>query len=338
MPCRSICARALIAVVLPVLLAGCQSSASSQPYAKPSAAVADSQSLLTSVLAQERAWAGLETRTATIEGQPFTYSIGGPENAPSLLLIHGYTGSRDNWNRVAHYLSRDYRVVVPDMPGHGDTPLVEGQPLEPAKVSALLHKLMKSVARDIYHVAGHSLGGVYAIQLAVYYDENVEAVVLIDSAGIYETNTSDVVARMEAGEEAMVVTRERSLQQIMDMVMADAPFFPKELVAPMSDRQLAHRQSHRRVLDAVLETRGYFTPKTFREGLRYIDSPVLLLWGSDDPLFPPAVTDEILPYFKDGSRIVLDGVGHIPILEAPWRTVEAMRPILERATGTEKGI
>lgn len=73
------------------------------------------------ILQQERNWAGLQSKSLKVGDITWSYSEGGSSTKPTLLLIHGLAGSRDNWNRVAHYLTTNYHVIIPDLPGSGET-------------------------------------------------------------------------------------------------------------------------------------------------------------------------------------------------------------------------
>ncbi|MFX9461770.1 alpha/beta hydrolase, partial [Acinetobacter baumannii] len=65
------------------------------------------------VLQQERSWAGLQSKSLKVGDVTWSYSEGGSTTKPTLLLIHGLAGSRDNWNRVARYLTTNYHVIIP---------------------------------------------------------------------------------------------------------------------------------------------------------------------------------------------------------------------------------
>ncbi|MEK5790175.1 alpha/beta fold hydrolase, partial [Acinetobacter johnsonii] len=73
------------------------------------------------VLQQERAWAGLQSKTLKVGDITWSYSEGGQVGKPIVVLIHGLAGSRDNWNRVANALTGNYHVIIPDLPASGET-------------------------------------------------------------------------------------------------------------------------------------------------------------------------------------------------------------------------
>ena len=77
--------------------------------------------ILQNYLIQERKIAGLTTKTVQVGKVTWSYNEGGSRANPSILLIHGLAGNRDNWNRVAHFLTPYYHVIIPDLPSNGDT-------------------------------------------------------------------------------------------------------------------------------------------------------------------------------------------------------------------------
>src|SRR5690606_24550865 len=82
---------------------------------------AKSAEVLQLYLSQQRIQAGLQSKTLKIGDVTWSYSEGGAKNKPSVILIHGLAGTRDNWNRVAQFLTPYYHVIIPDLPSNGDT-------------------------------------------------------------------------------------------------------------------------------------------------------------------------------------------------------------------------
>ncbi|MDX1803945.1 MAG: alpha/beta fold hydrolase [Alcanivorax sp.] len=289
--------------------------------------------LLASFLQQERRWAGLQTRQAEIDGHKLVYSEGGDRAAPALVLLHGFSGSRDNWNRVAHYLSPHFHLIIPDMPGHGDSPLAANQDASPVAMAYTVIGLLEKLGITHYHLAGHSLGATFATQIGVVRGSMVESVTLLDGAGVYQT-VSPLMARVYGGgENPLLVRKPGDFRRVMGLVMNDAPFFPEEVIRPMERRQIAHLDNYKRVFAAANALRKNYTPDTFRNSLRFLRPPVLLIWGAQDKLFPPATMKEIQPVFKSARAVVLDGVGHTPIIEAPRKTARAMQAFIASQAG-----
>ncbi|HEV2719730.1 MAG TPA: alpha/beta fold hydrolase, partial [Thermoanaerobaculia bacterium] len=108
----------------------------------------------------------------------------GPADAPALLLLHGLSARLEIWDRWAELLSKDFRVIRIDLPGHGCTP--RPSPDNPTIDADL--KVVRDVlkAKGITHfsVAGNSRGGWLAWLLAAEHPEMVDKLILIDSIGL----------------------------------------------------------------------------------------------------------------------------------------------------------
>src|SRR6266540_1431673 len=106
----------------------------------------------------------LEERFAEIKGVRMRYFVGGAGR--SLVLVHGLGGAGSNWSELAPLLLRRYRLLVPDLPGHGGStalPAVSG--LEPfADRVALVAEREGMLPAP---VVGHSLGGMVVLRLAL---------------------------------------------------------------------------------------------------------------------------------------------------------------------------
>ena len=112
------------------------------------------------ILQEERTWAGLESKSLKVGDIEWRYSEGGSRTKPTLLLLHGLSGTRDNWNRVARYLSPYYHVIIPDLPAHGETKTPENFDLSIPNLTEKLRRFADAAQFDPnMHIAGHSMGG-----------------------------------------------------------------------------------------------------------------------------------------------------------------------------------
>ena len=212
-----------LAVLLPLALS------SSLSFAAP--LVSDPVALMQSVLAQERTWAGLETKSIKVGDINFVYSEGGVKGAPTVLLVHGFSGSRDNWNRVAHRLTKKYHVVAVDLPGHGDTqaPATFGYQLADLSDAVRQFVLALGIQKDL-HIAGHSLGGGIAVLYSALYFLEVKSVLLVDTAGVYSKPGNSLIAKPQDLLN-MLVRKPGDFERLITKVATyDTPFVPKELL------------------------------------------------------------------------------------------------------------
>jgi len=125
---------------------------------------------------------GFETRKVTVDGLALNVTTGG--GGPPLLMLHGYPETRLCWHRVAPLLSRRFTLVLPDLPGYGDS---EGPPADGGRhnqskreTARRMVGLMQALGHERFRLAGHDRGGRVAYRLALDHPERVERLVLLD--------------------------------------------------------------------------------------------------------------------------------------------------------------
>jgi pimeloyl-ACP methyl ester carboxylesterase len=123
----------------------------------------------------------METKHITLHGHRVTYRAGG--DGPVLLLIHGITGTSETWDLVAPALTRRFRVLAPDLLGHGLSAKPRGD-YSLGAYAAGLRDLLAALGHDRATVVGHSLGGGVAMQFAYQFPQRIERLGLVCSGGL----------------------------------------------------------------------------------------------------------------------------------------------------------
>lgn len=102
-------------------------------------------------------------------------------SGPAILLLHGYPETRSTWHRIAPALATNRSVVVPDLPGYGDSRLVGDAQGAGSKrqMAKCLHEMMKALGHERFTVVGHDRGGRVAYRMALDYPEAVAALVSV---------------------------------------------------------------------------------------------------------------------------------------------------------------
>jgi pimeloyl-ACP methyl ester carboxylesterase len=144
----------------------------------------------------------LERRTASVNGAQLSYQVGG--SGPPLCLLHGFTGRGDDWRHVFDLddLARRYRLIVPDLRGHGQStnPLPDFTHGQCAlDVATLLDMLAISRIKAI----GMSLGGNTLLHLATRQRDRVEAMVVVSATMYYPAQARAIMrqADIDSGDE-----------------------------------------------------------------------------------------------------------------------------------------
>jgi triacylglycerol lipase len=317
--------------LLPIVVAlGMASVSSTVVYAAPAATQSFQQ-----VLQEERSWAGLTTRSLKVGDVEWSYSEGGDKTKPTVMLVHGLSGSRDNWNRVARYLTPYYHVIIPDLPAHGDTKVPADFDLQvPNMVEALRRFTEAAGITKNLNVAGHSLGGAVAGLYAAQYFFDVQSLLLIDSAGVFKSTQSPYLKDPTLLRE-LIVSKPGDFDKLMKIAMFNPPFIPSSLKQEQEKMMMAQADNTRRVIEQLIKLYGYYTPETFALAARAIEAPTLIIWGKQDKIIDVNVVPELKGLIKNAQEpVILPNVGHTAILEAEQLVIQKYLPFLQKSVAT----
>jgi pimeloyl-ACP methyl ester carboxylesterase len=121
------------------------------------------------------------------DGLTLSYEEAGDSDSPPVVVLHGFTSDNRMWLPVAGALAEDYRVIAPDMRGHGASTSPED--LDSYTIEAFAEDtraLLDSLEVDICVIAGCSFGGMVALQFATTWPERLAGLVLSDTSAVWE--------------------------------------------------------------------------------------------------------------------------------------------------------
>lgn len=120
----------------------------------------------------------LQRKTIQIQGRTVSYADEGKGSA--MVFLHGFCGSADYWEEVVPFIAKKYRIIVPDLRGHGQSsPGEEGYSIE--DLADDLHQLLQMLGVKKPMMLGHSLGGYITLAYAEAYSEHLTAFGLVHS-------------------------------------------------------------------------------------------------------------------------------------------------------------
>lgn len=252
-------------------------------------------------------------------------------NGEVLLLVHGVTGSSATWRELIGRLAGDFRVIAPDLLGHG----ASDKPDSDYSLSGLavwLRDFLDALGVARATVIGQSLGGAIAMQFAYQHRTRCERLILIDSGGLEAELTLPLRMLSAPGAELLLpVIAPHPVREVGNRIGSlfaaaglNSPTGAElwTTISSMSDG--ATRSSSLRTLRSVTDHRGQAVGAQTRPPLA-AQLPVQLIWGERDWVVPVQhgyAAHEALP----GSRLsVLAGVGHFPHVDSPAAVADIVR-------------
>lgn len=269
-----------------------------------------------SILQQERAWAGLNSKRVKVADIDWAYSEGGTKGKPVVLLVHGLAGSRDNWNRVARYLTPHYHVIIPDLPGQGDSRVPNDFDYSIPNLTEKLRRFIEAIDVDPnLHISGHSMGGAVSLLYAAQYPIDTKSLFLVDTAGVFKTGNTPYLKDPNLLRN-FIVSKPGDFDRLFKIAAHMPPFIPNELKVEQEKLMISNVANNTKLVEQLILMSKTYTPETFALAARSIDQPVLILWGEKDQIINVEAAGELKSLLKNAKEpIILKDVGHTPILE-----------------------
>lgn len=232
---------------------------------------------------------------------------------PTLVLLHGFTGSPHSWDTITPALEAHYQIVRPYLPGHhpqdADCPTF-------AAASAQIAQLLSALPAP-RTLLGYSLGGRLALHTALHYSHLVERLILESAtAGIEDERAR--AARKQSDDQLAQDIRTKGLKWFVDY-WSSIPLFDSQQRLPPSlrraqrEERLAH---HPEGLARSLEKMGAGVMPTMWSLLNTLRCPVHLITGTLDSRYT-AIAKRMLALIPQGEHSEILDAGHTPHLESP---------------------
>lgn len=268
----------------------------------------------------------IELKYLDLHGERIAYLDEGSGEA--IVLLHGLAGSSDTWRSLIGPLSRKYRVVAPDLLGHGNSTKPRTD-YSLGALSVLIRDVLNELGISRATFVGHSLGGGIAMQFVYQHPDYVQRLVLINSGGL--------------GPDVGMLLRLASLpgaELVLPIIAAKRLLDPGERVwslmrkagiqSPRGEEMWRHyrslsdgptRQAFLRTVRGVIDHRGQAVSALNRLNTR-MNFPVMAIWGDRDAMIPVAHAYAAQQVRPDVRVEVLTDVGHFPHAERPAEVAE----------------
>ena len=249
---------------------------------------------------------------------------------PVIVLVHGFTGSKENFLPLMGAMAANYRLIAPDLPGWGESERLSaadyGAAAQAERLAAFLRVLPNIVGVDgpPALLVGHSMGGQIVGLVAARHPELVARIALVSASGVL-FDENEFGLGVLAGVNPFGVDSRADLQRYFRIVFREPPFVPWPFSEALVQRRRADAGFEQAVLDDIGRGPGAFA---LQEELPAIKAPTLLLWGREDRVIDPSAIAVFEAGLANSRTILLNACGHMPMMERTAETAAALKDFL----------
>ena len=274
----------------------------------------------------QKRYGSATTQMMEVDGLKVHYKETGPQDAPVLLLLHGFGSSLQTWDEWSVKLDPQYRVIRLDLPGFGLTGANPSNDYSEENDVAILTHFADKLGLNKFSVIGHSMGGKMAWSLAASQPDRVQALVLMAPDGFPEAKD--------------IGSKPYEVPAVMGLIQYFLPkYFVKKSIEPafvdagsLNDALVSRYYDMLRapgVRGAILarSNQTIYTDPVPR--LQKIKAPTLLIWGEQDQMIPSSNAQSYAGVLLNSTTVLVPKLGHLLQEEQPEKGLTAVTQFLD---------
>lgn len=266
----------------------------------------------------ERKLAGLKAKQALVDDGQISYLIGG--KGPVLVLLHGFGANKDNWNRIARHLTKHFTVIIPDIPGFGESVKSEAFSYQLQEQLTRLHQFFDCLGLKEFSLVGNSYGGYLAANYSSRFANKINRLSLLNPLGVESAGLSLVFENIVLGGNNILLPKsEGEVNNLLNKCFVQRPFIPNFVISTMAvDFAQTQKLNHKLFYQVHHVSQNKITfDQPIEQSLRSYSKPVDVYWGEDDKILHPSGAKQLGLAIPNAHIIMLKKTGHLPMLESP---------------------
>ena len=261
---------------------------------------------------------------------PLHHEISG--TGEPLVLIHGMGSASTAWKPIRNELNQDFTVITVDLPGHGKTPYVKGQPMDPHSLATYVLEQLSSLGIDRFHLAGNSLGGWVSLEMSSAAPDRVRSLIGIAPAGLWlnpynARYPGTAVARFLARYTAKLAPTALHFEAARKLGFFDVSPRWKEFSYELcldATMAMSTAEGYYPAWDGMLMKRfDSFIPE---------DVPVTIIFGDTDRTLPATTCQERSVAPSHAKWIIFPNTGHAPMWDSPLDVIDEIKKTIALAS------
>lgn len=279
------------------------------------------QWLLRANVTREAMAAHLDKHSVQAGDTHWVYYEGG--QGPTIVLLHGFAADKNVWLETAKLLTPHFHLIIPDLPGWGDSSQVPDASYNIDAQAGRLDAFVQTLHLQRFLLVGHSMGGAIAGVYASEHPEHVAALALVDSFGLKGRQNAfdrDVLA----GRNPYVYDDRAGFERATSLAFEKPLDLPGRFVDALVKRNQRDHAFIKRTFAELREPGQYLS---VQNRLGQLSMPVLGLWCHDDRIVDVSAQDSLRNGLTGASAIstsTINGCNHMPMLEKPEQTAQIL--------------
>lgn len=287
--------------------------------------------LLKLALQAGRYSAGLVQKEIQVDDHKIVYLEGG--KGQTIVLLHGFGANKDNWTPFAKHLTDDYRVVIPDLPGFGESSKIPTARYDAESELKRIDRFAEVLQLERFHLAGNSMGGMLAAMYGAAYPQKVSTLALMAPAGVGSPNPSEVVLLIKNGQNPLLIATADDFDRLVSLCYVEPPYIPARLKTALAAEVVAQTAFNTKIWGDMQWSPTKETASAVENVLLpylpRIQAPVLIIWGDSDRILDVGGVSALQRHLKDHRTVIMEKTGHVPMLEKPQETASHYRGYLK---------
>ena len=279
--------------------------------------------LIEALIHMQRWRAGLERHEIQIDDHLLVYLKGG--KGETILFVHGFGADKDSWATFLPSFSGSYRLIVPDLPGFGESSAPDTASYDiPSQVKNLA-QFIDTEGLDSFHLIGVSMGGYIAAYYASEHPEKIKSLALIDAAGVVSQIPSYIWRQYKNNGEILLLYRTpEQFDNFLSALFHNPPYIPSRFKKYFTDRGARNYDHYKKILNEMVDGgMGLLESR-----LPKIKARTLLIWGENDSIIHVSSVEKFKKGIKDCQTVIIPNCGHVPYMECPEKTRRVYKTFL----------
>jgi pimeloyl-ACP methyl ester carboxylesterase len=258
--------------------------------------------------------AGLAKKSVLVGDHEIYYLEGG--SGETVVLLHGIFSEKDHWVDFARELTDHYRVLIPDIPGFGESTRLSSASYNYSVQLTRLHQFFDTLELSDFHIAGNSMGGTLAALYSIHSPERVKSLAFIGAPhGIRTPEPSSMDKLLDERKVPLIVRSPEEFETMLDLLFFKRPFIPYPILKEARESSIRLASENERIFQEQLQDRY-----RLHDHLPLIKVPTLTIWGERERIFHPSGAQVLKEAMPHQTVILMPDTGHLPQMEDPRQT------------------